>query len=53
MNQEGIRIGRGEKRVVVQLWCPWCNHKHNYHVAKGDQPMCKSCGRPVPKRRYS
>lgn len=49
---EEIKVGKTYKKQLIELWCPWCNHKDNYSVAKHDQPRCKKCLRFVPKRRY-
>ena len=47
-----IKVGKGDKKVPVELICPWCEHKDNYLIAKYDQPTCKRCGKHVPKRKY-
>ena len=39
-------------KELIELWCPWCNHKDNYSIGLYDQPRCKGCGKNVPKRRY-
>ena len=48
-----IKVGKSEKgKENIELWCPWCEHKDIYAIAKYDQPRCKKCNKFVPKRRY-
>jgi len=47
-----VKVGKGNVKVPIQLFCPWCGHTDNYMVAKYDQPTCKKCFKNVPKVRY-